>query len=141
MKAQPHAQLHAALRCEVTNQGVVMSAMQMTVTSLALTVQIWDLAEASVHSCLDSSRAQLRDLDPLNEALVRLCCSRGSSSWCPSYSIFISPALPGSGSWGLAGCAAAAEVSGVGSARSFSATCGEQGTGGLPIEGLGHGYF
>ena len=26
MKAQPHAQLHAALRCEVTNQGDVTAA-------------------------------------------------------------------------------------------------------------------
>ena len=54
MEAQPGAPIHAAMDSEVTDQAVVMSAMEMTVTSLALTVQIWDLAEASVHSCLDS---------------------------------------------------------------------------------------
>ena len=56
MEAQAGAQIHAVMGmgCEVANQGVVMSAMQMTVTSLALALQIWALAEASVHSCLDS---------------------------------------------------------------------------------------
>ena len=54
MEAQAGAPIHAAMDGELTDQGVGMSAMQMTVTSLALTVQIWDLAEASVHSCLDS---------------------------------------------------------------------------------------
>ena len=54
MEAQGGAPVHAAMDSEGTNQGVVMSAMEMTVTSLALTVQIWDLAEASVHLCLDS---------------------------------------------------------------------------------------
>ena len=39
----------------VTDQGVVMSATEMTVTSLALPVEIQALAEASVHLCLDSS--------------------------------------------------------------------------------------
>lgn len=55
MEAQAGAPIHAAMDGELTDQGVVMSAMQMTVTSLALAVQIWALAEASVHSCLDSS--------------------------------------------------------------------------------------
>ena len=54
MEAQPGAPIHVAMDSEVTDQGVVMSAMQVTVTSLALTVQIWALAEVSVHSCLDS---------------------------------------------------------------------------------------
>ena len=53
MEAQPGAPIHVAMDSEVTDQAVVMSAMEMTVTSLALTVQIWDLAEASVHLCLD----------------------------------------------------------------------------------------
>ena len=39
----------------VTNQEVVMSAMEIIVTSLALSVQIQALPETSVHSCLDSS--------------------------------------------------------------------------------------
>ena len=53
MEAQPGAPIHAAMDSEVTDQAVVMSAMEMTVSSLALTVQIWDLAEASVYLYLD----------------------------------------------------------------------------------------
>ena len=105
MKAQPGAQLHAALRCEVTDQGVS--------TSVRDDYDLTDPCCINMSSGTDKHGIALEvhlrilaRLGPLNEALTGLCYGAWCcSSWCPSHSNnSVFSALSGSGSWGHAGC-------------------------------------